>query len=148
MVPWVKKYVGIPFKPLGREAIGGVDCWGLVCLVYTGEFGVELPLLTNSYEAVNQYRKIVSIAKEEVVPVFSKIDESEKATGDVVILHERGLPLHAGVYVGRTGVQQYLLHCTRVRGHSFLERLDGPDLSRSKPLYLRHDGVAAARAER
>ncbi len=39
---WWGNYVGIPFVDGGRDA-DGLDCWGLVCLVYANELDVVLP---------------------------------------------------------------------------------------------------------
>lgn len=39
---WATKYVGLPYCLGGRER-DGVDCWGLVRLVYREERGVLLP---------------------------------------------------------------------------------------------------------
>lgn len=36
------KYLFVPFSPRGND-FGGVNCWGLVRLVYRNEFGIELP---------------------------------------------------------------------------------------------------------
>jgi len=37
-----KKYVGIPFKHLGRDR-SGLDCYGLLIYYYKEEFGIEIP---------------------------------------------------------------------------------------------------------
>lgn len=39
---WVNRYIGLRFVDGGR-ARAGVDCWGLVRLVYASELAIELP---------------------------------------------------------------------------------------------------------
>ncbi len=44
MTNWTR-YVGIAQRDHGREWTG-CDCWGLACLVYADELGIELPSYT------------------------------------------------------------------------------------------------------
>ena len=39
---WVNNYVGLHYEVGGRTK-SGVDCYGLLCLVYREKFGIELP---------------------------------------------------------------------------------------------------------
>jgi cell wall-associated NlpC family hydrolase len=39
---WVERYIGIPFTESGYGK-SGCHCWGLVCLVFKQEIGIELP---------------------------------------------------------------------------------------------------------
>lgn len=40
--PWAASYVGLPYRDRGR-ARDGLDCWGLLCLVYAERCGIVLP---------------------------------------------------------------------------------------------------------
>lgn len=39
---WAQKYIGIPYRQCGRS-LAGIDCYGLVWLVYRDVLGIELP---------------------------------------------------------------------------------------------------------
>jgi len=91
---WANKYIGIPYKDGGRD-INGLDCWGLVRLVYKNEYGIELPSFNNEYiitdrervnELFNQYREGWAI-------------EQNPKEGDVVLLRLLGEESHVGVLI-------------------------------------------------
>ena len=91
---WANKYIGIPYKDGGRET-DGLDCWGLVRLVYKNEYGIELPSFKNEYiisdrqrvnELFNQYRESWTV-------------EENPKEGDVVLLRLLGEEAHVGVLV-------------------------------------------------
>ena len=89
------KYIGLPYKNNGRDA-AGVDCWGLVCLFYKDELGIELPSYIDDYVGPND-PSVVSL-------VNSYKDQWTSTTtpnvGNVVLFNILGEPTHVGVYVG------------------------------------------------
>lgn len=62
------KYIGIPYKHLGKD-FDGVDCYGLLMLIFREELGLELPDFTSL-----QYSKGLS-EKEDAHVLVSCIDK-------------------------------------------------------------------------
>lgn len=94
--PWVAEYVGLPYKPLGRDRTG-VDCWGLLALIWRERFGRELP----DYEALRwsagaDPRQVGSGARE-YASQFVHVAPGQERLGDGVLLRMRGHPLHVGL---------------------------------------------------
>lgn len=92
---WWGKYVGIPFLDRGRD-MAGLDCWGLVRLIYAQERGIELP----------DYGEI---SVKDLLRVSRSIDRGQEAweptdkprAFDVAVMryYGRGLVGHVGVMV-------------------------------------------------
>jgi len=99
MIDW-NKYVGIPYKINGRN-FDGCDCWGLVCLVYRYEFGIDIDKYF--YKDLAEGHDL--IAKEK--KCFMKIEKP--AIGDLVLFNIGGKPSHIGIVIG-TEYQKNLLH--------------------------------------
>lgn len=89
----VDRFIGLPWLHLGRTP-AGVDCWGLVRLVYAGELGIELPEHADHGGERHAISAIVESDRVEWIPVMTAA-----RAGDVVLL--RQAPWHVGVVVGR-----------------------------------------------
>ncbi len=121
LVEWAGLYIGIPFKSGGRDK-SGLDCYGLVRLVYIEQFDATLPDLRDLYTN--------ALDTNETAPLYQKYapllrgDKSNcPKPGDVAVILERGLPTHLGIYVG----SGYILHVTRHFG-TILQRTTNPNL--------------------
>lgn len=88
-------YVNIPFKPNGRT-LEGVDCWGLVRLVYSAEFSIELPSFSDDYTLDDPERLAELIKQYE--EGWEKQDSP--SIGDVILFNILGTPQHIGIYIG------------------------------------------------
>ncbi|RJP21682.1 MAG: hypothetical protein C4529_07075 [Deltaproteobacteria bacterium] len=120
--PWVAAYVGIPFREKGRST-GGVDCWGLVRLVYAERFGVLLPDLSDRYGASEDPRSTSPALESEAAPGGSwrLRGGSPTEVGSVAVFRVRGLPSHVGLAVA----EGRFLHS--IRGvDSVVEAWDSP----------------------
>jgi cell wall-associated NlpC family hydrolase len=92
----VDRFVGLPWQDRGRTA-AGVDCWGLVRLVYAGELGIDLPDHAGDYVDTGDRGAILPLvedARADWWPV-----RTVARAGDLVLM--RQAPWHVGVVVGR-----------------------------------------------
>lgn len=99
---WFEKYVGIPFLDLGRDA-SGIDCYGLVRLVYAERLGVEMP----DYD----YQRGADFSLFDMYRVFRKVELSEHSEYDILWLRSPSgddgqLLNHLGICVGSEYVLQ------------------------------------------
>ena len=97
---WVSTYLPIPFREKGRST-DGVDCWGLVRLVYAERFGISLPDLSDRYTASDDGPVVEGVLTSEAAPGGSwRLREgSPREVGDVGVFRIRGLPSHVGLAV-------------------------------------------------
>ena len=93
------KYVGIPFKDGGRD-FSGLDCWGLVRLVWKEEMGVDMPDMGDEYSS--------AFARGDVGPLFDKytdqnwnvdVTDQPRQPLDVLVFGFGSLELHVGLWV-------------------------------------------------
>lgn len=97
------EYLKIPYKHLGRD-FTGVDCLGLIVLVYKHEFGIELRDY-QSYEKTWYLSDARQIIKHYKNFGFEKTDKFQ--VGNVLLLNECGYPKHLGICLSTPG---YFLH--------------------------------------
>jgi len=94
---WSNKYVDIPYQEKGRDH-SGVDCWGLVRLVYDEQFNVKLPSFSSEYHENDTLR---------IQELFAQYKEgwevvTEPSEGIVVLFRVRGTESHIGIAVSPT----------------------------------------------
>lgn len=95
--PKLKDYVGLPFKVMGRS-VDGVDCYGLLWLVYRDMRGIELPPLTNQYDCIKDDELLSTIVKREMRDCWQEV--GQELPFDAILLKMAGQPVHVGVVVG------------------------------------------------
>lgn len=110
-------YIGIPYAARGRTREAGLDCWGLVCLVYREQFGIELPQGEPGYDPSDD-AEVAGLFAGPARDDWAPVDAPQP--GDVVLLRILGYERHVGV-VCEAGA---MLHAPEGRA-VVIERLDG-----------------------
>lgn len=89
------KYIGLPYLSNGRTE-AGLDCWGLACLFYKQELGIDLPSYSELYSDANDVAvpQLIAEYRDAWEPVHSG------APGDLCLFNIYGEPAHVGVYIG------------------------------------------------
>lgn len=87
------KYIGIPFKDRGRT-IEGLDCWGLIVLVYRELFSIELPSFSNDYQSAMDRESIQQTVLGHMSP-WIEVEGGREEVGDGILM--RGKPYHMGI---------------------------------------------------
>lgn len=99
-MPWTDQYIKIPFKVDGRDR-DGIDCGGLVILVYREMLGIELPDYHGAMECLSiEGMKRASRTITAELNKWKLVDRPEEFD---VIAFRRGKinQAHVGVYCGR-----------------------------------------------
>lgn len=101
---WHLKYIGIPFKPMGRDE-NGADCWGLGRIIYKNELNIDLPDLSDLYSSTNDAENLSQIIKEQK-------ENWENVEGkfnpfDFLIIRMNGLPMHVAIVIN----DKFMIHC-------------------------------------
>lgn len=106
---WTNDFIRVPFEEKGRDR-NGVDCWGLVRLIYKERLGIDLPSLLDYTSTKDRINISEMVCKESLKWV--EIPKGEEKEFDVVIIEMLGLPIHVGVVVGNN----MMIHCEKGSG--------------------------------
>jgi len=125
----MEAYIGIPFISGGRKKDEGLDCYGLLMVVYKELFGVELEdkqgYCLRDRHSINS---LIENHKTEWLPV------EEYVPGDVVYFRIMGVPMHLGIVVDK----HRFIHCIERVGVC-QERLDSMVWQRRLVGFYRHE---------
>lgn len=133
-------YIRIPFKEHGRSR-NGADCWGLACIIFQEERGIELPSLTG-YENTKDRVRISDIIKSESI-TWDFIEPKDEQAFDIAVFRMMGQPMHIGIVV-KPGV---MIHCERGSGVYITEYYKEGQWDRRLEgffRYAKHSGITAA----
>lgn len=117
MFDWVNTYIGIPFVSGGRD-INGCDCYGLVRLILSQEYGYTLPLLSSEYtNALNASETGPLFVHHAPLLLGEQITQPEPAA--VLLIRNLGFRCHVALYAG----DDYIIHSRRRVG-TVCERIE------------------------
>ena len=90
----------LPFKHRGRT-VDGIDCYGLVRLIYKEFYKIDLPLLAVTDGARANIDHAVKVIVDESASSWIVIPPGMERPGHLIILRRLGHPLHLGVVLTR-----------------------------------------------
>lgn len=91
------RYVGIPYLDRGR-GFCGLDCYGLLCLVYRELRGLDLPSFDQHYVSAADRREIADLIADHLA-AWREIPAGEEKPFDGVLMRELQFARHIGVVV-------------------------------------------------
>jgi cell wall-associated NlpC family hydrolase len=130
--PDLSPYVGLPWRSKGR-ARDGLDCWGLVQLVYKEKLGIKLPSYTDEYMCATDGEAIQAIVNNAKAQ-WREVPAAGEGAYDLALIRVMGHERHIGLVV-RAGM---LLHIEE-RRTSTIESYHGPMLARRVVGFYRHE---------
>jgi len=115
----IKDYIGIPFKHQGRD-MDGVDCYGLIHLIYKRERGIVLPDVQGyDHAAQVECGYFNAWSGEEIEGIISTAHKSWKRVYpphlqvyDILLFRryfKTDVPTHIGLFIGE---DDKFVHCT------------------------------------
>lgn len=112
---WALKYIGIPFKEHGR-ALDGLDCWGLVRVVYLEQYEISLPTYTEDYDDIAAREHLANLYQQEANNPknhWVQIEQGQEREGDVLLMPLAGLKTHVAVVIDPDPIEKhFMLHIT------------------------------------
>lgn len=89
-------YLGIPYVERGRDR-DGVDCYGLVFLIYREVLGIELP----RYEGAPDWRELEAVEAmlDDRLTEWIEVPKRDVRFGDVIVTRYQGRR-HIGISLG------------------------------------------------
>jgi hypothetical protein len=126
---WANLYLQLPFKPFGRDR-SGVDCWGLVALVYAEQLGLVLPQFDGVDPSDNA--TIADVVGRERLS-WRPVALEARAAFDVVVMRARiirdGRAMTPEMHLGIVTPERRILHIRKETGVTCVP-VDHPSVAR------------------
>lgn len=124
-----EKYLRIPFKNKGRD-FKGVDCFGMVSLILSEEYGIKLDRYDISCIDTSKINLQIEVEKKRAI--WKKIDKPENPCLILFSLHKiPRLINHIGLYIGKNK----FIHMLKTQGTSIMKLQDPFYSSKIRGLY-------------
>jgi len=95
----LSKYVGIPFKDGGRD-FSGLDCWGLVRLVWKEERGILMPDMGDEYSSAFERGDVCGLFGKYTAQNWNvDVTDQPRRELDVLVFRFGPMELHAGLWI-------------------------------------------------
>ena len=132
---WSADYIGIEWRARGAGH-DGVDCYGLVRLVYREILGVSIPAYDELYATAEELEEIAAIiAGARDLPRWSRVDAGQEKEFDVAIFRQAGVESHVGMVISRG----MMLHASSGRESEIVRYSEGKWFPRLVG-FFRHEG--------
>jgi cell wall-associated NlpC family hydrolase len=133
-----RAYVGIPFKR-GGATEAGADCWGLVCLFYREQLGIDLDAtLAARYWLSDARDRGGLVAAAAMREPWQWVPVGCERPGDVLLFAIGGYPAHVGICLDSTR----MLHAAADAVGAVVEPWTGPQWGPRFMEAYRHRGAA------
>ena len=141
MAHWSVPYVGLPWLEHGLTR-DGVDCWGIVRLVYAEVLGIDVPDYSSRVASLRERAEIAAIFAGATAgkPWRCTFKGEVLQDLDVAVFRINGIDSHAGLVV-LTDAGPRMLHAARGRDTAVVSLLDPAWADRLSGVY-RHAEVA------
>ncbi len=106
---WADEYIVLPFKEVGRDE-NGVDCYGLLRLVYRKRLNILLPSYADYLTTQDHNTLKEQMAKNKEADRWVEIPTGQEREYDVMLIRIVGIPIHVGVV---TDIKKHVLHIER-----------------------------------
>lgn len=124
-------YLGLPFLNKGRTR-GGIDCWGLMVLVYKEMYKIDLPSFGDEYVTVED-REFMEALINHRRDDWYQIPKGTEKEGDGMLLRVHGTASHIALVV----TPRWMLHIERGIG-SICQNYTAPNIERRIEGFYRH----------
>jgi cell wall-associated NlpC family hydrolase len=116
---WSRDYVGLPWRFAGRDR-GGIDCWGLLWLIYRDVLGIEVASYAmETMDAPEREQIAALLTNDRQFSPWSPVEPGREREFDMAVFRRGGIESHIGI-VTEPGRMLHILH----GGEVVCERFD------------------------